>query len=160
MINRQPHKMSCGPVAVYNALEWSGFDTSYEEVFELFREIGKDPLSGSWQYHLSVVLRNQGIEHYGMYAPTFKDIEDILKAGDSIIFSYSWEDGNRIGAHFVFIDKMTDKMLRVWNSSPVNKTPWITKKRLKKLLKFTAKSKNELLDPVDYHQMFVIKAPK
>ena len=162
MINRQQHKLSCGAVAVHNALEWSGFDTSYEEVLGLFKELKLDPLKGQWPYHLSKVLKGQKVENYSILAPTLKDIDKVIDSGDSIIFNYSWydEDSKRMGAHFVFIDAIKGQRVRAWNSSQTNKTPWITRKRLKKLLRFTATNKHWDIDPIWFHNMLVIKAPK
>ena len=156
VINRQQHKRSCGLTAIANAYQWLGGKMGYKNSLG-FGEVEKISAKGLWPYEMVNGLEKLGIDHEVRFSLTQRDIDKIVKAGDAIIYLYSWKRKDKKGklkrgAHYVFIDAVKDKKIRAWNWSRKGKTPWMSRKHLSKYVNGTNRHRPEL-----YAIAFVIK---
>ena len=103
-IRHQPHGMSCGPVAVLNALKWLGYSASYRDHIFNFEW---DFKNGTRHNSITQSLREYGVKFKIKSNPTAADIERILDNGRSVVLSWAWYEGGRSARHCIFIDGHT-----------------------------------------------------
>lgn len=105
----QDRESNCGPVAVYNAMIWSGKKPRIyrlESVMQCHDDYGT-----SWA-GLDRGLVWSKIPFSVKRAAKLKDIEEALDAGHAVIYLYAY---NRTLGHYIFIDGHTKTQFRVVN---------------------------------------------
>ncbi|KKN65725.1 hypothetical protein LCGC14_0478640 [marine sediment metagenome] len=134
MINKQRHKTSCGPVAILNALKWKGYHDSYADVisFAKRRLSFKHHGSGMHWIYISQALDVLDIRYKIIHKATLVDITRELDRDRAVILFFQYGGHH---AHYIFIDKHTEKFVRAWNMG--NNTPRLSKKRLNKRIIFS-----------------------
>ena len=132
-ITRQPHNMSCGPVAVINALKWLGYSATYRDHINSFEWSYKNGIRHS---KITKSLREYGVKFKIKENPTVSNIEKALDNGRSVMLSWCWYSNSngkkKSGRHCVFIDKHTSTQImskNTWGLHPSNKD-FLTKKKL------------------------------
>jgi len=120
-IKKQQHKLSCGPVAIMNALKWLGESVSYKKDLKLFEQIGYTIKHGWWRHELRRGLNYFNIKHKLYKQPTLQDMKNILKRGNSIILAYDWFAENSDGGHYIFMDSYNGKYFQAYNVSKKGK---------------------------------------
>lgn len=145
MINKQQHKTTCGPVAVVNALRWMGYCNTYDEIVEFFKEhfgFEHNPpprrSRGVSCCKLRRGLQKLRIKHRLIQKANLSDITRALDDGKAVILRFQW---NRRFGHYVFIDKHTKNFVRAWNMLHSNKTPLVSKKKIRKHITYTNRLK-------------------
>ena len=157
MIDKQQHKLTCGPVAIKNALTFTGVRSSYMEILNFSKEFLEYKLSEGMRSHIvSRGLKLLGIPHVVKRNVTFDSIRRELKQGHGVILLYKWvrkysTGEKRYGGHYVFIDKEVKKSFRAWNGP--HKTAYMPKTYLAHVLGYSARHYK------DYPWMAVIKLP-
>lgn len=113
-INKQQHKLSCGPVAILNAIKWLRWKgISYREMFPLFYGLGFNHEHGQTNWWFSRALNLLNIKHKFKQNITMTDIENALDAGHAVVVNYAWSLNCR---HYFFVTGHTNKKLVTWNS--------------------------------------------
>ncbi len=141
-INKQQHSYSCGPVAILNVRKWLGCKhTGYRKNIGHFRSFGYSG-DGMWPRYLSITLNKMKIKYKRKNNATMTDIEKALDKGCSVVLNYAWHN-REDGAHYAFIDKHTVKSVRAWNWSDIHKTPYLSKKQLRKWFRYSNKYYNK-----------------
>jgi hypothetical protein len=158
MINRQLHSHTCGPTSVANAYKFVGGKITYNEILELTRSIFPRIITekrGIWPYQLAKLLDKLHIDYEIVLGLNQKRINKIISDGYGLIFSYSWKRDGEYGAHYTFIDKVTDHYIYTWNNSKKNKTAKMSRKLISEDLRHTAHYR-----PQCYKINFIIKGIK
>lgn len=127
MINTQRHRASCGPIAVANAIKWSGIETSYRDVLRFCRIVrAYHPKVGMYPYQMTYVLRTLQMRFKARRSLSIADLDRALDSGRSLILVYETE---RNGSHAAFVDARADGRYRVWNRAR-RSTPWCSRETL------------------------------
>lgn len=117
-VNIQPHKSSCGPVAIINALKWLGCSTSYRKMLPFFNWNTEE---GMHFDEMTQDLRKLGLRFKVVDYPTIKDMERELDKGRALVYAYYWFEKFERSGHYVFVDRHTPKMFSVKNNSDVGR---------------------------------------
>ena len=89
---RQRDRFRCGPIAILNALKWSGSNATARLIPKISQESKCNPnYPGTWKTDLDVTLRTSGqkyftVRQYGH--PSLKKVEECLRAGGSVIICF------------------------------------------------------------------------
>lgn len=137
MINKQQHKKSCGPVALFNTLKWKGHNTSYNDIINLGIEKGWfDFKIGMKTQSMLNVLKTFDVEYTVMRNVTLKGIRKNIKSGSSVILVHDVISG---GAHATFINKFTKHYMTAWNNQswPITSTPKLSNKKISSYLRLS-----------------------
>ena len=106
-IEKQPHKTTCGPVAVMNTLKFIGKKrVSYRKYLKKFTKLGFPNKKGGTDLSLMrKFLKFFKIKNKYIRKPTIKQLEKELDKGNAIILAYYYyvSDGTS-GGHYTFID--------------------------------------------------------
>ena len=155
----QKDKISCGPVAIINALKWGGSLVTEDELF-LFQfscrtinpENPSDHESGGTHTHdFDRTLRYAAKPLLNIKRkkfPSFRSVKNHLLSGGAICIAYYWKDKTEDGFHFAFIEqiergcwlvindhegymrKRSDKTIRKWFSKKEDcPTVWFLKRK-------------------------------
>ena len=130
---KQRDKSSCGPIAVINALKWSGHRVtelnSKKEIKIISRCAKFNPhnpkgLIGVPPDKLDQVMREFTNLNVGKRISTvkLKQIDQALDNGNAVILRYFWERGNRSGGHYILCVNKSDKTYTVVNDGRKVKT--------------------------------------
>jgi len=108
-IEKQPHKASCGPVAVINALKWLGKPATYRTHLKKCKKLGypTNP-AGTSRRLLSRFLRYFKIKYKRVTRPTLNDITKELDKGNAIILLYRTYSESGSWGHYTFINGYND----------------------------------------------------
>lgn len=141
--------MSCGPVAILNVRKWLGKKhTAYRENLHHFESMGFCYETGMEPRSLSKTLNKMKIKYKRKSLAAIEDIEEAIDNDNLVILQFAWyckKDGFH-GAHYVVIDKHTDKSFKAWNYSWEIKGPWIKKSEFKKDFLYTRRYYNRMYD--------------
>ncbi len=138
MINRQKHKKTCGPAAICNAIQWSGYKLKYQDAVDYCKEeVGYVYSRGMARKNIRKILRQFDIKHKVILGVTFKDIDRELDAGNAVILQYRHDEGG----HYTFIDHYTDKFYRAWNDTVYLKSPYRARKSLATWIRYSHRRK-------------------
>jgi len=98
---KQRDKHSCGPVAILNALKWSGQDMSHRKHIQMLKLMtGQKPRGGTSNTNLYRTLRVLGGKLLGSLKikprirPTLQEMEAHLRNGGVVLLQYHWIDKN------------------------------------------------------------------
>ncbi len=118
MINKQPHKSSCGPVVVMNAIKLLGGSLPYRKYVDLFKTLywTTGGQNGQCPKYVSSGLKLFGIKYKKKMYPVVSDIEEAIDRGNAVILLYKWYRKGRSKGHYVLIDKHTPKRFRAYNN--------------------------------------------
>lgn len=118
---KQRDKFSCGPVAIMNAVKWTGSECTYAKRIGLFRDlclcrpVSREPdrLGGTSHANFDQALRRTAEAHGGfdvlrVYRPKLPRIEEHLRSGGIIIMNYYWEVKGKVGRHFCILESISD----------------------------------------------------
>jgi len=115
---RQPDEISCGPVAILNALKWAGLSVTSEHDLPKIRFACKtvnqhDPLdtetAGTYDHDFDRTLRYVGAPVFDVKRKnrfSFKSVKEHLLAGGAVCIGYWWQEGTKEGAHFAIIERI------------------------------------------------------
>jgi hypothetical protein len=97
---------TCGPVALFNLGQWSNKRQNYRALVD---QCKPDQVFGTYYKEFSSALekvtRDIGLDVKFTHQPTITEIETHLKAGGCAILLFHWEDKEKFGEHYVFIDE-------------------------------------------------------
>ncbi len=120
---KQRDKFSCGPVAIMNAVKWTGSECTYAKRIGLFQDLCLCKLSGgTWHRNFDQALRRIAEAHGGfdvlrVHRPKLSRIEEHLRGGGIIILNYLWRRKSGASRHFSILENVSDsgKTFRVIN---------------------------------------------
>jgi len=107
-ITEQPHRMSCGSIAIMNALKWLGYSAPYRETMKDLEKAGYEPKKSKWACDMKAILKAYGIKFKFHENVTVNKMKKIVNKGNALIFAYDWVTTTRHGTHYIFIDFYTD----------------------------------------------------
>ena len=123
-IEKQRHRMGCGPVAVINALKWYGLHrASYNSLVRPLKKVDVNT-SGTYSKDISRALRHFGVRYDQTSYPTLRTITEALNRGNSVIFNYKYFLSEKVGSfkrgtlvgHIAFVDGHDKGKLRIHNA--------------------------------------------
>jgi len=127
---RQKDGYSCGPIALMNAIKWSGRKALYTDLKKFQRLCECTARRGCDRISLCKTLRKFFINVKQTIIPKKRDIDQWLKLGNVVLLQYYWAK-NR--SHFALIVEKTDKTYRCIN---IYKGKTITNTRTNTLKKY------------------------
>lgn len=103
---RQRDQYSCGPIAILNALKWTGISITYRSHFKKIKTLCKTTMNwGTTPENITKVLLDYS-EHLNFEIKelvTLKSIDKHLKAGGALILEYWFNEDGIYDGHYVFI---------------------------------------------------------
>lgn len=103
LIRKQRHKMSCGPVALANAMKALGLRCSYTEALRKCRRQTRIS-DGMKSLFLVKALRAQGLEVLVTRRLSFARAERLSHDPDmAIVILYKWQTATKIGWHYALL---------------------------------------------------------
>lgn len=101
---KQRDRYSCGPVAILNALRWSGTDAPYEDLIDILQKVCNcEPGRGTNHTDFDAALRFFGTDLFRVrrvHRPCLSTIEEHLQADGAVILNYRWFGNGRHFRHF------------------------------------------------------------
>lgn len=137
MINRQRHKNTCGIVASFNAMNWLGIKTNYNDLLEY--SIKKLDFNHESFFFCDVknLLKINKVKTRVINNFTFDTIHEEIDKGNTLIILYKWSNKGVSQGHFSFITGYTNNFFIAWNDSKKNITPYRSKRILAKDLRYS-----------------------
>jgi hypothetical protein len=113
--------MTCGLVALANAMKWKGLKVSYNYIYKRRYKFFPhfDPKAGINPTSIVTQLHKLNIKNYQIINPTAKQLRHFAKIGCSIIIRYRWFDGEETGGHIFFCKNVTKKFIIGYNITAV-----------------------------------------
>jgi len=117
LINDQRHAVSCGPVAISNALKWLGISpNAYDLIHAHCMNHKYKPWAGGMPHDgLSAALRGLSVKFQHVVHPTVSDIEQILDQGKCCILGYRYWRNRECRGHYLFITGHSQKRFKISN---------------------------------------------
>lgn len=144
-IKVQPHPASCVPIAILNAMKWLGDSVGYRDHVEfMYNAIYKDVKVGQHgfcNHNTSKLLNMYKLNYKRHYCKSIKDLDNILKRGNAMMFSdRDIIDGNVTGHMcFIYDDALKGKYFRTVNYYKNPLCNLIRRKDMVKIMKRTKK---------------------
>lgn len=119
---KQRDKYCCGPVAILNALKWSGQNVAYEKNIRALKALtGQTPKHGTSNTNLYRALRViggkifQSMRIRPRLRPTLPEIEEHVRKGGAVLLQYNWIDKNgsqspekwNFSGHYILITEVS-----------------------------------------------------
>lgn len=105
---KQRDRYSCGPVAILNALRWSGMDAPYKELIDIFQKVCNcEPGRGTNHSDFDRALRFFGTDLFRVrrvQRPCLGKIEQHLRDDGCVILNYRWTRGGKGYRHFSLVN--------------------------------------------------------
>lgn len=134
-LNSQKHNMSCGPVAIANALRHKNRFISYKSIVDLCKTRRKSKFSfkeGMWVPGLMSTIKLFNIEHTMMVGISFERVKETLKENKSLILIHKTMINNKEEGHAIFIEKRTKHFVSAWNKCESGTTEKLSLNKLEK----------------------------
>lgn len=120
-IDNQIEAKACVPIAIHNALTWTGQRPDFHEVRERSMHLGFDPKKGvnGTTKQLAGMFLNFGLR-ICQIDPKVQEIEKALDEGYGVLISYLWQMPKqrplrKIGAHTIFISGHEGNFFKAYN---------------------------------------------
>ena len=118
-INKQQHKMSCGPTAIANALKWLDCSCSYRKMLKSMGSSEWTLRKGMYNQELESVMRDYDVPFSKAHEATILRVENALNKGHAVILNFKWYrtfDGiEKSHRHYVFIHGYTNDAFGICN---------------------------------------------
>jgi len=137
MYVKQRDKYSCGPIAILNAIKWSGIKATYSSHFKRVSKLSNSGICGIDNHDITKALNNYKKLKYRIKKHiTVEELEKHLIKGGSAIVGYDFRiDGEDVG-HYSFIAGKKDRRFVIINHFVDKKIGHLTKKEINYILKY------------------------
>lgn len=111
---KQKDRFRCGPVALVNALKWSGKKSTSKDLIKISHLLKTKPKTGTYIHNIEKVV-DKFFKNSMLEAPCLRTLDNHLAANGAILFSYAHPEKRK--GHIFLIIKNTDKTYLAVNFS-------------------------------------------
>lgn len=113
---KQQDYVSCGPVAIINAMKWKGIRATRESHLKKIKKECRCDRYGTYPEDMAKVLKKYIPSAEHIYEPSIRLLDNILDLGLAAIIGYSYLRNDKVEeAHYVFCIGRTEKYYKLVN---------------------------------------------